>query len=216
MLRSCAVLALSALAFTSCGGDEDASTARTQETPQATSTLVAAGDKAPGSVDRAAAEATPPIVDCATHVEPSVERFEPERDVVRGPFALVTVRSDLPRLSRASYQPRAGRLAGIKLPVGLHTGHTATLQISTHQRKRAALLYRDQTRTANRVKDGDAAVSFEPCSADTPAFLGGTVGPITGWAGALIVTGPGCFRLKLHTDGKRRSDIRLPLGRRCR
>jgi hypothetical protein len=41
-------------------------------------------------------------------------------------------------------------------------------------------------------------VSFEPCSAATPAFSGGVVGPITGWAGSIIVTGLGCIRLRLR------------------
>lgn len=145
-----------------------------------------------------------------------MKSFNSRRDVVRGPFALVTVAGDMPRLSRASYRPRAGRLAGVKLPVGLRPGHRATLRVTPAQRGHAALLYRNQTRDASRVRDGDQAVAFEPCPTDAPAFIGGTVGPITGWAGALIVTGPRCIRLEVRVDGDRRPDIRLPLGRRCR
>jgi len=157
----------------------------------------------------------PPVVGCAARAEPSVERFDRRRDVIRGAFALVTVERDMPRLSRASYRPRAGWLAGAKLPVGVRAGHKAELRVSAAGRDHAALLYREATRDANRIDDGDVAVVFEPCRADAPAFSGGTVGSITGWAVALIVTGPQCVRLEVWVDGTRRPDILLPLGRRC-
>lgn len=163
-----------------------------------------------------AAAATPPVVGCATRAEPSVRRFTRQRDVIRGPFALVTVARGLPRLSRRSYRPRDGRLPSIKLPVGLRAGHKATLSVAPNQRAYAALAYREETRDARRIEQGHEAVAFKPCPADTPAFHGGgTVGTITGWAGALIITGPRCIRLQLRVDGKRRPDIKLPLGRRC-
>lgn len=219
MLRIWLVIATLSLGLGACGGDADAPKApgAADETPRAEAAIVTADDPpAPGSDEQAATAAAPPVVDCAAHVEPSVKRFNRRRDVIREPFALVTVARDMPRLSRASYRPRAGRLAGVKLPIGLRAGHSATLRVSAVHREHAALLYRDQTRLANRVEDGDEAVNFKPCQADTPAFSGGTVGPITGWAGALIVTGPRCIRLELRVDGERRPDIRLPLGRRCR
>jgi hypothetical protein len=102
------------------------------------------------------------------------------------------------------------------MPVGLRAGHQATLRVFAAQRHHVALLYRHETQNAKRIRDGDRAVIFKSCRADTPAFSGGTVGPITGWAGALVLTGPRCVRLVLRVDGRRRPDIRLPLGRRCR
>jgi hypothetical protein len=161
------------------------------------------------------AGAAPPVVGCANRAEPSVERFERQRDVIRGSFALVTVARDLPRLSQASYRRRAGRLAGIKLPVGLRLGHTATLSIAPSQRGHASLTYRPEARVAGRIEDGDNVVAFRSCRADTPAFTGKTVGPTTGWAGALNLTGPRCIRLQVRVDGRRQPDIRLPLGRQC-
>jgi hypothetical protein len=202
MPRIWLVMATLALGLGACGGGADASKAR-------------GATDAPRR-EQAATAAAPPVVGCATHVEPSLNRFNRRRDVIRGPFALVTLARDMPRLSQASYRPRAGRLAGVKLPIGLGAGHRATLRVSPAQREHAALLYRHQTQRANRVPDGDQAVTFKSCPADTPAFTGGTVGPITGWAGELIVTGPRCVRLELLVDGERRPDIRLPLGRRCR
>ena len=163
-----------------------------------------------------AAAAAPPVVGCAMRAERSVKRFARRRDVIRGPFALVTVARDLPRLSQRSYRPRDGRLSGVNLPVGLRVGHSATLGVAPNQRAYAALAYREETRDARRIQNGDEAVAFKPCPADTPAFDGGTVDTITGWAGALIIAGPRCVRLQVRVDGQRRSDIELPLGRRCR
>jgi hypothetical protein len=157
-----------------------------------------------------------PVIACAARVEPSVARFDPNRDVVRGPFALVTIKRELPRLSGASYRPSAGRLPVVKLPVGLRAGHRATLRVPATQRAHAALMFRRATRNADRTQDGDRAVTFSPCPPDTPAFSGGTVGRVTGWAGALMLTGPRCIRLKLRVDGRRRPDLRLPLGRPCK
>ena len=162
------------------------------------------------------AAAQVPIVGCAERAEPSIDRFERQRDVIRGRFALITIQRDLPRLSRARYRPRAGRLPGIKLPVGVHARHEATLRVAGSQRRHVALIYRHETHHAQRVRDGDRAVTFRSCPADTRGFSGGTVGPITGWAGALIMSGPRCVRLEVRVDGERRPDIRLPLGRRCR
>src|SRR4051794_8475922 len=71
-----------------------------------------------------------PVIGCATRTEPSVARFDPKRDVVRGPFALVTIKRDLPRLVRAPNRPSAGRLPVVKLPVGLRAGHRATLRVA--------------------------------------------------------------------------------------
>jgi hypothetical protein len=165
--------------------------------------------------DAAALGAPVPVIACATRAEPSVARFDPKRDMVRGPFALVTIKRELPRLSGASYRPSAGRLPVVKLPVGLRAGHRATLRVPATQRAHAALIFRHGTRNAKRIQDGDRAVTFSPCPPDTPAFSGATVGRTTGWAGALMVTGPRCIRLKLRVDGRRRPAIRLPLGRPC-
>lgn len=168
-----------------------------------------------GGASSAAAAATP-VVGCRQHVEPSIPRFDPARDIVRGTFALVTVRRDLPRLSQASYRPRNGRSAGIKLPIGLHAGRRATLSVPAAHRDHVGLVYRQTARTATRPRQADGAVTFASCPAGTPAFSSdGIVGPVTGWAGALIVSGPRCVRLEVRIDGRRQRDIRLPLGRRC-
>ena len=159
------------------------------------------------------AQAAPPVVDCSMRVEPSPTPFDRRYDIVRGPFALVTLARTMPRLSHASYRPSAGRLKGIKLPVGVRAGHTATLRISPSQRDHAALLYGLQPTPTDdydhSVLHGDEAVTFKACAADT-------AGQVTGWPGSLGVTGSRCIRLQVWTDGARRPDIRLPLGRRCR
>lgn len=176
-----------------------------------TSTLLIAGVLFAVPVTASSAQTPPPVVGCALRTG-SVTPFEQRRDIVRGPFALVTLARLMPRLSRQSYRPRAGRLKGIKLPVGVRAGHTATLRISPGQREHAALVYGLQPEPTadydHGVLHGDEAVTFKPCTGDT-------AGPVSGWAGALNVTGPRCIRLQVWTDGARRPDIRLPLGRRC-
>jgi len=178
--------------------------------------IVASGVFSSSSDKGEAVAATAPLVGCAARAEPNLKRFSRERDVVRGPLALVTIARDLPRLSRASYRPRDRRFPGVKLPVGLRAGHSATLSVAPNQRAHVALIYREETHDATRIGSGDAAVAFKSCPADTPAFTGGTVGPITGWAGALMITAPRCIRLQVRVDGRRQPDIKLPLGRRCR
>src|SRR4051812_29870568 len=82
----------------------------------------------PASDAAALGASASPVITCGTHVEPSVARFDPKRDLIRGPFALVTIKRELPRLSGASYRPNAGRLPVVKIPVGLRSGHRATLR----------------------------------------------------------------------------------------
>lgn len=177
--------------------------------------LVLSGVFDRGAPDDQAAAARQPVIDCATHVEPSLKGFDAARDTIRGPFAVITTARDVARRPASSFRPRRGRLAGAKLPVALRAGHRATLRVSPGQRAHATLLFRKQTRSASRITDGDQAVTFKPCDPVAPAFSGGSVGAITGWAGALIVTAPRCIRLELRIDGRRQHDIRLPLGRRC-
>jgi hypothetical protein len=158
-----------------------------------------------------------PVIGCASRAEPSVLALDRRRDIVRGAFALVTVQRDLPRLAKATYRVRRGRLPGIKLPGGVEADHRASLRVARSQRSHVGLVYRHAVREPKRIADADTAVRFAPCAADTPAFSSdGVVGPLTGWAGALVLDGPRCVRLEVRVDGKRQRDIRLPLGRRCR
>lgn len=145
-----------------------------------------------------------------------MREFKPAHDLIREEFALLTLRRNMPQLRRASYRMRAGRLPGVKLPVGLRTGHTATLRVSPQQSDRVSLIYRREAQRARQVRGGDQAVRFRSCPAETPAFSHrGKVGPLTGWAGALRVSGPLCVRLQVQVDGEPREEIRLPLGRPC-
>jgi hypothetical protein len=78
------------------------------------------------------------------------------------------------------------------------------------------LLYRQATRLAERPQDADRVLRFRPCAPGTPYFSGaGTVGPRTGYPGALIADRRKCVRVRV-TRGGRRWTARIPLGRRCR
>ncbi|HEV3000929.1 MAG TPA: hypothetical protein VGW75_09350 [Solirubrobacteraceae bacterium] len=135
---------------------------------------------------------------------------------MRGPFALISIRG-VERRPASSFEPEDGRLAGTKFPAALRAGHSAVVRIAEPDQAHAALLVRAATREARSLREGDVAVRYVPCRPDTPRFGGrGSVGPTTGWAGALIVTGPRCVTLELTVDGRRRRDVRLRLGARCR
>jgi hypothetical protein len=168
----------------------------------------------PGGADRAAAAPAP--VGCEQRAEPGLAAFDPARDTIRGPFAIVTTARDVARQPAAAFRPRRGRLGGAKLPVALRAGHRATLSVTPGQRASVALQARPATRAATTIRAADAAVTYTSCPAGTPAYGGGTVGPITGWAGAVIVSGPRCVRLELAIDGVPQPEIALPLGRPCR
>lgn len=155
------------------------------------------------------------VLRCADRAEPGPRGFTFRRDVVRGAFALIAVRG-IGRRPRGSFEPRDGRLSGTKFPVAVRAGHGAEVRIAPKDAHAAALLVGD-TRAADSVADGAPAARYAPCAADTPRFSGGgTVGPITGWAGALVVTGPRCVTLHVTVDGRRRRNVELPLGADCR
>lgn len=62
-----------------------------------------------------------------------------------------------------------------------------------------------------RVSDGVPRVRFKACPADEPMFSGpGTVGPWTGFPGAMIVAGARCLTLELRERG--RPTLRYYLG----
>ncbi len=171
------------------------------------------GSDDPTASDNRAADS--PVVGCATHVEPNIKRIDAHGNTIRGPFAVIGTVREVSRRAASTFIARRGALAGAKLPVALRAGHRATLRVSPGQRAHAALLFREQTSRATRIEDGDQAATFVPCAPDAPAFSGGRVGPITGWPGSVIVTGPRCVRLELRVDSSRLPDIRLPMGRSC-
>ena len=168
------------------------------------------------AVPGARAAPAPERVTCAEHVEPSAADFDPATDVIREPLAL-TIRGDLRDLERASFPRRRGRLHAAKLPAGVRAGAPVTLRVHRRDRRHAAFAYSPETRNARRIADADRALVFEPCPPDTPAFSdGGTVGPVTGWAGTLVFTQERCVTLEVLAEGRPRRTIRLGLGRRCR
>ena len=77
-------------------------------------------------------------------------------------------------------------------------------------------------REGRRVADGDGqrAVRFHACPADTRRFTDGNpLGPWTGYPGGFLVDRPGCARLTATAAGMRTVRRRVALGvavSRCR
>ena len=152
----------------------------------------------------ALAAAATPTVGCARHVEPSPPVPTAEHWVVAGPVAFAAKHRGVTR--------RRGSI-GKKTGLSVNAGNPVTLRMLT---PRAGLIYRPATRLAERWQDADRILRVKPCAPDHPNFSDdGTVGPRTGFAGAMIADRAKCVRVRVSRDGE--SWIaRIPLGRRCR
>ena len=155
----------------------------------------------------ATARAAPPLVDCAQRAEPSPPRPSDERWILAGPVAWPRVASDVFTRHRDTGS------VSVKRGISVAAGQTVTVRVTT---RGAALIYRPSTRLAHRPADADRALRFRPCAPDTPQFSDdGTVGPRTGFPGALIADRRMCVRVRVSAGG-RRWYARIPVGRRCR
>ena len=133
-----------------------------------------------------------------TQVEPPVRAFNPRRDLISGPAALVGWRELARRTVKRSFEPKDGKLGGAKLPLAARAGHTVRLRVAPDQVGRVFLDFTGQA---------GLEVRAVPCPRRQAR--------ITAWPGAVSVTGPVCARLLIYDNGKRRADLRLPLGRTC-
>ena len=166
---------------------------------------------------RRCAKPPPPLRGCAEHVEggkPSTLAPFPAQ-VAIGPLrfaGLARVAS-----SRAFAINRTGRLYGVKSGVGVPAGVRATLSVARSARSWAALDYTPSEPGKPRREPG-AAVRFEACAADHPAFsYDGPVGPITGFSGGFVLKRPGCVPLEVRVAGRPTVRARVPFGvGRCR
>ena len=161
---------------------------------------------------RRCAKPPPPLRGCAEHVEggkPSTLAPFPGQVAV-GPLRF----AGLARVAspRAFAINRTGRLYGVKSGVGVPAGVRATLSIARSARSWAALDYAPSEPGKPRRKPG-AAVRFEACAADHPAFsYDGPVGPITGFSGGFVLKRPGCVPLEVRVAGQPTVRARVPFG----
>jgi hypothetical protein len=82
-------------------------------------------------------------------------------------------------------------------------GTRFVLSVERGYRTRASLSYRNATRSAEHVKDGDPAVRFKACFSDIR----------TGWPGGFVVAGPGCVRIKIQLASHKPVRRTLRFGR---
>lgn len=125
---------------------------------------------------------------------------------------------------RRPWRLRRGADGTLKIPVVLRKGEPVTVRIRPLGRTRARLDFDvDGWRgEGRRVADGDGqrAVRFHACPADTPRFTDGEpLGPWTGYPGGFLVDRPGCARLTATAAGmptvRRRVALGVPVAR-CR
>jgi hypothetical protein len=143
-----------------------------------------------------------PEADCSGLVRQEIPPAG-EADLAVGPVILRSARYPGTR-PRAEFKAREGRNAAAKIPVILEPGARLVLSIDRRDRRRAVLSYREKTRAAKRVSDGDPFIRFEACWDDMR----------TGWPGAFIVSGPGCVRVRLDIKGRSKpATRRIAFGR---
>jgi len=122
------------------------------------------------------------------------------------------------------WRQRRGADGTMKIPVVLREGTAVTVTIRPIGRTRARLDFdrEEWTRTGRRVAGGDGqrAVRFHACPANTPRFSDGRpIGPWTGYNGGFLVDRPGCVRLTVSAEAmptmRRRAALGVPVSR-CR
>ena len=142
-------------------------------------------------------------VGCPSHAEPSPPVPTPDRWAIAGPVAFAAKHNGTTR--------RTGSI-GKKAGLSVDAGNAVTLRVLT---PRAGLMYRHKTRLAHTWREADRVLRVKPCAEDHENFSDdGTVGPRTGFAGAIIADRPKCVRVRVSRDGKSWV-ARIPIGRRC-
>jgi hypothetical protein len=112
---------------------------------------------------------------------------------------------------------------GVKIGFSLRAGTRATLVVPPAYREMIGLEYAHSVRHADpppgldgpfTLRNGGAAVRFEACPANEPAFsYAGAVGEWTPFSGGFFVARPGCYPIELHVAGRSEPYRRnLPFG----
>jgi hypothetical protein len=124
--------------------------------------------------------------------------------MVIGPVVLQGARARA-RDPRSQYRRRHGNDPVAKVPVIVQPRTWVVLSVDARDRRNASLEYREATRGAQHVRDGDPAVSFKACFDDTPS----------GWPGGFLLTGPRCVRVTLAIRGRNPVQRTLRFGRKA-
>ena len=103
----------------------------------------------------------------------------------------------------SEFEPGGARDGAAKIGVVLRPRTRLVLSVAPADRRKASLTYTRSSRDAKRVRDGHSAVRFKPCFTDAPsAFPGG-----------MVLSGPGCVRVRLAVNGRAPVTRRLAFGR---
>ena len=144
-----------------------------------------------------------PLAGCESLVEARVPP-PAEHDMVIGPVVLQGARARA-NDSPSHYARRHGNDPVAKVPVILRPNSRVVIRVAARDRAIASLQYREATRGATRVHEGDRAVRFRACFRDNP----------TGWPGGLLLKGPSCVAITLALPGRGIARRTLRFGRRA-
>lgn len=178
--------------------------------------LTSCGESASGTSMATSAAAPKPdeTLDCSERVEPppvgGTEGLGYTRIVLKDDAGLGISLMPPPSQRRAGGK----RLYVWKMPLALTASKRVFVQIDRRDKHLARFEFLER----GAFQKLPRTLRIESCSADEPRFSGeGTVGPETGWAGALVATRPAlCLRVRvidLADNSLRR--VVLPLGGDC-
>ena len=140
----------------------------------------------------AIAAASVPTVGCSEQALPAPPAPTAEVWTIAGPVAWA---------GRRLTVGRRGEMVFKKSGLSVQAGRAVTLRVLS---SRAALVYRQKTRAAQRWQDGDRVLKVKPCAGN----------PRTGFAGMVVANRKKCVRVRVSRGGESWV-ARLPVGRRC-
>jgi hypothetical protein len=168
-----------------------------------------------GVVVLVAAIAAPPAgasvsVPCGKRVEgpPGLPELEPRRDVITSGIVFYALREDA-RWTRRRPAGVARRyengIGAVKVLVGVWSGLRTRVTLVGESRRFAGLMYGpspEPTQPRNTLDVTERSVEFRACPREEPRFSsGGVVGPLTQFAGGLLVSRAHCLRLRIAVAG---------------
>lgn len=147
---------------------------------------------------------------CGARVEgpPGLPELERGRDVITSGIVFYSLRGEA-RRARRRPEGVARRyengIGVVKVLVGVWSGLRTRVTLEGESRRFAGLMYGaspEPQRPRSTLDVTERTVEFRACPNDTPRFSrGGVVGPLTQFAGGLLVARAHCLRLRIAVAG---------------
>jgi hypothetical protein len=147
---------------------------------------------------------------CGARVEgpPGLPELERGRDVITGGIVFYGLRGEARRMRRRPEvvaRRYENGIGAVKVLVGVWSSLRTRVTLEGESRRFAGLMYGaspEPKRPRNKLGFTERTVEFRACPNDTLRFSGrGVVGPLTQFAGALLVARAHCLRLRIAVAG---------------